>query len=81
MIGNFFSTIYQLFDQYRTINSEWTGRSIQVRIQWKIKLLFWTNGNAGLVYTPNTVTKDGLNNMMQANYLGHFLLTRLLLDN
>ena len=36
--------------------------------------------NAGLVYTPNIYTKDGLNYVMQANYLGHFLLTNLLLQ-
>ncbi len=36
--------------------------------------------NAGLVYTPNIYSKDGLNYVMQANYLGHFLLTNLLLD-
>jgi NAD(P)-dependent dehydrogenase (short-subunit alcohol dehydrogenase family) len=36
--------------------------------------------NAGLVYTPNIYSKDGLNYIMQANYLGHFLLTNLLLD-
>ncbi|CAF1352014.1 unnamed protein product [Rotaria sordida] len=36
--------------------------------------------NAGLIYTPNIYSKDGLNYVMQANYLGHFLLTNLLLD-
>jgi len=36
--------------------------------------------NAGLVYTPNIYTNDGLNCVMQTNYLGHFLLTNLLLD-
>jgi NAD(P)-dependent dehydrogenase (short-subunit alcohol dehydrogenase family) len=36
--------------------------------------------NAGLVYTSNIYSKDGLNYVMQANYLGHFLLTNLLLD-
>jgi NAD(P)-dependent dehydrogenase (short-subunit alcohol dehydrogenase family) len=36
--------------------------------------------NAGLVYTPDIYSKDGLNYVMQANYLGHFLLTNLLLD-
>jgi NAD(P)-dependent dehydrogenase (short-subunit alcohol dehydrogenase family) len=36
--------------------------------------------NAGLVYTPDIYCKDGLNYVMQANYLGHFLLTNLLLD-
>jgi len=36
--------------------------------------------NAGLVYTPEIYTKDGFNNIIQSNYLGHFLLTQLLLD-
>jgi retinol dehydrogenase-12 len=36
--------------------------------------------NAGLVYTPTIYTEDGWNNVMQSNYLGHFLLTHLLLD-
>ncbi|CAF1004579.1 unnamed protein product [Adineta steineri] len=36
--------------------------------------------NAGLIYSPNIYTKDGLNSIMQTNYLGHFLLTNLLLD-
>jgi NAD(P)-dependent dehydrogenase (short-subunit alcohol dehydrogenase family) len=36
--------------------------------------------NAGLAWSPNIVTKDGFNSVIQANYLGHFLLTNLLLD-
>ncbi|CAF3523417.1 unnamed protein product [Rotaria sp. Silwood1] len=36
--------------------------------------------NAGLIYAPNIYSKDGLNYVMQTNYLGHFLLTNLLLD-
>lgn len=36
--------------------------------------------NAGLVWSPDVVTKDGFNTIIQANYLGHFLLTNLLLD-
>ena len=36
--------------------------------------------NAGLVYTPTIYTNDGWNNVIQSNYLGHFLLTHLLLD-
>lgn len=36
--------------------------------------------NAGLAWAPNIVTKDGYNSVVQANYLGHFLLTNLLLD-
>ena len=36
--------------------------------------------NANLIWTSNIVTKDGFNSIIQANYLGHFLLTNLLLD-
>lgn len=36
--------------------------------------------NAGLVWAPDLVTKDGFNSVIEANYLGHFLLTNLLLD-
>ncbi len=36
--------------------------------------------NAGLAWSRDLVTKDGFNSVMQANYLGHFLLTNLLLD-
>jgi NAD(P)-dependent dehydrogenase (short-subunit alcohol dehydrogenase family) len=36
--------------------------------------------NANLVWSSNIVTLDGFNSIIQANYLGHFLLTNLLLD-
>ena len=36
--------------------------------------------NAGLSYPSNEITKDGFNYVIQANYLGHFLLTNLLLN-
>jgi NAD(P)-dependent dehydrogenase (short-subunit alcohol dehydrogenase family) len=36
--------------------------------------------NASLVWSSNIVTIDGYNSVVQANYLGHFLLTNLLLD-
>lgn len=36
--------------------------------------------NANLLWTSNIVTKDGFNSIIQTNYLGHFLLTNLLLN-
>ncbi|CAM2702986.1 unnamed protein product [Rotaria socialis] len=36
--------------------------------------------NAGLSWASPMVTADGFNSIIQANYLGHFLLTYLLLD-
>jgi len=36
--------------------------------------------NAGIAFEPRTVTVDGYENVFQSNYLGHFLLTILLLD-
>ncbi len=36
--------------------------------------------NASVFWSSNIVTKDGFNSIIQANYLGHFLLTNLLLD-
>ena len=36
--------------------------------------------NAGLGYSPQKVTQDGFNTVIQANYLSHFLLTNLLLQ-
>ncbi|XP_044753572.1 retinol dehydrogenase 13-like [Coccinella septempunctata] len=36
--------------------------------------------NAGIGCSDQKLTKDGLDAVMQANYLGHFLLTHLLID-
>jgi NAD(P)-dependent dehydrogenase (short-subunit alcohol dehydrogenase family) len=36
--------------------------------------------NANIIGSSNIVTIDGFNSVIQANYLGHFLLTNLLLD-
>jgi NAD(P)-dependent dehydrogenase (short-subunit alcohol dehydrogenase family) len=36
--------------------------------------------NAGIVWAPDLITKDGINTVMQVNYLSHFLLTNLFLD-
>ncbi|VEU44416.1 unnamed protein product [Pseudo-nitzschia multistriata] len=37
--------------------------------------------NAGLMMGTQSKTKDGLETMMQANHLGHFLLTKLMLES
>ncbi len=36
--------------------------------------------NAGIAWAPNLITKDGINTVIQVNYLSHFLLTNLLLN-
>lgn len=36
--------------------------------------------NAGLGYSSNRMTEDGFDYVIQSNYLGHFLLTNLLLE-
>ena len=36
--------------------------------------------NAGIAWSPNIITRDGFNTVLQANYLSHFLLTNLLLN-
>ncbi|XP_045475559.1 retinol dehydrogenase 13-like isoform X2 [Harmonia axyridis] len=43
------------------------------------KIDFLVN-NAGVALIPEIVSKDKLNNVMQINYFGHFLLTHLLID-
>lgn len=35
--------------------------------------------NAGIMFTPYNITEDGFEIQLQSNYLGHFLLTLLLL--
>jgi NAD(P)-dependent dehydrogenase (short-subunit alcohol dehydrogenase family) len=35
--------------------------------------------NAGILFVPHNITKDGFEQVFQTNYLGHFLLTNLLL--
>ncbi|KAI3756420.1 hypothetical protein L1987_56240 [Smallanthus sonchifolius] len=37
-------------------------------------------GNAGIMATPFTLSKDGIESQFATNYLGHFHLTNLLLD-
>ena len=36
--------------------------------------------NAGIAWAPKLITTDGMNTVIQVNYLGHFLLVNLLLN-
>ena len=36
--------------------------------------------NAGIAWAPEFITADGINTVIQVNYLSHFLLVNLLLD-
>ena len=46
----------------------------------KIKILL-NNAAIGVSKDENIKTKDGLNIHVAVNYMGHFLLTQLLMDN
>lgn len=46
----------------------------------KYKRLDVLINNAGIMFTPYNVTVDGIESQFQTNYLGHFLLTSLLID-
>lgn len=46
----------------------------------KIKILL-NNAGIGASKNENVKTKDGFNVHVAVNYLGHFLLTNLLMDN
>lgn len=46
----------------------------------KIKILL-NNAGIGASTSENVKTKDGFNIHVAVNYLGHFLLTNLLMDN
>ncbi|KAL7576273.1 hypothetical protein ACA910_018098 [Epithemia clementina (nom. ined.)] len=46
--------------------------------KWKVDILIL---NAGVMMGKQVITEDGYELMMQANHLGHYYLTRLLLDN
>ena len=46
----------------------------------KIKILF-NNAGLGVSKNENVKTKDGFNIHIAVNYMGHFLLTNLLMKN
>lgn len=46
----------------------------------KIKILF-NNAGIGGSKNKNIITKDGINIHMAVNYMGHYLLTNLLMKN
>lgn len=46
----------------------------------KIKILL-NNAGIGASQDKNIKTKDGLNIHVAVNYMGHFLLTNILMDN
>lgn len=43
------------------------------------KIIRKLNFSAGIMFTPYQLTKDGFESQFAVNYLGHFLLTHLLM--
>ena len=54
-------------------------RKAAQEIKSKYTKLYCLSNNAGIMATPDEITKDGFDKQMQTNHLSHFLLTRELL--
>lgn len=49
------------------------------KVQEKFKAIHLLINNAGVMCTPYQITSDGFESQMAINYIGHFLLTHLLM--
>ena len=54
-------------------------RSFALKVKEQFKEVHVLINNAGVMSTPYKETKDGFESQMAINYLGHFLLTHLLM--
>lgn len=51
-------------------------RKAAEEIKSKYKAIYCLSNNAGIMMTPDEITKDGFDKQMQTNHLSHFLLTK-----
>lgn len=51
-------------------------RKAAKEIRSKYKVLYCLSNNAGIMATPDEITKDGFDKQMQTNHISHFLLTK-----
>ncbi|XP_045475010.1 uncharacterized protein LOC123680931 [Harmonia axyridis] len=66
--------------KYLDLNRFASVRKFAEEIKTEESKIDYLVNNAGIGYTEDKTTDDGLDPVMQCNYFGHFLLTHLLID-